>query len=39
MRTHLGRAELAAQTEDEEDKMVGQEELSGEPWFESRVRC
>ena len=37
MKTHLGRAELAAQTEDEEDMMVVQEVVRDEPWFESRV--
>ena len=36
MWTHLGRSVLAAQTEGEEDMMVGQRVLSDEPWFESR---
>lgn len=39
MWTHLGRSVLAAQTEGEEDMMVGQKVLNDEPWFESRVRC
>jgi hypothetical protein len=39
MGTHLGREVFAAQTEGEEDMLVGQKVLSDEPWFESRVCC